>query len=293
MNRRPLLCVAGDLVEDVVVWPQRPIVAGTDNPCRVHRTRGGSAANVAALAAPLVRTRFVGCVGDDPTGDGLERALTASGVEVCLERRGRTGSVVVVVEPDGERTMFPDRAAASELSADAARWATDVDVLHLPAYAFERGSTATSVVAMADVVRAAGGAVTVDASAASLVAALGAEELMALLAALGASVLFANRDEADALGLPARPLPPGLTAVVKDGPRPVTILIAGADPVSVAVRPVDDVRDTTGAGDAFAAGTLAAWMSGAELPAACAAGNTVAASVLATPGAVTPQGAPT
>ena len=86
-------------------------------------------------------------------------------------------------------------------------------------------------------------------------------------------MLFANRDEADALDLCTRALPPGLTAIVKDGPRAVTVLAAGAAPVSVPVRPVEDVRDTTGAGDAFAAGTLAAWMGGADLPAACAAGN--------------------
>ena len=227
------------------------------------------AANVAALAAPLVRTRFVGCVGDDPAGDGLERMLSAAGVEVCLERRGRTGSVVVVVHPDGERTMFPDRAAAAELTAEAVRWAADVDVLHLPAYTFQSGSTASSVATMAGAVRGGGGAVTVDASAASLVASFGAEEFFALLASLGASVLFANRDESDALDLCARALPPGLTAIVKDGPRPVTVLAAGAAPVSVPVRPVEDVRDTTGAGDAFAAGTLAAWLGGAELPAAC------------------------
>ena len=59
---RPLLCVAGDLVEDVVVWPARPIVAGTDNPSRVHRTRGGSAAERrcarwAAGADPFRRLR--------------------------------------------------------------------------------------------------------------------------------------------------------------------------------------------------------------------------------------------
>jgi sugar/nucleoside kinase (ribokinase family) len=123
----PVLCVVGDLVEDVVVWSARAVVTGTDNPCVVRRTRGGSAANVAALAAPHVRTRFVGCVGEDAAGDALERALAATGVEVCLQRRDRTGSVVVIVDPTGERTMFPDRAAAAQMSTDAVRWVDDVD----------------------------------------------------------------------------------------------------------------------------------------------------------------------
>jgi sugar/nucleoside kinase (ribokinase family) len=281
----PLLCVVGDLVEDVVVWPAQAVVIGTDNPCVVRRTRGGSAANVAAVAAAHVATRFVGCVGDDAAGDGLERALAATGVEVCLERRDRTGSVVVIVDPTGERTMFPDRAAATRLSSGAVRWVADVDVLHIPAYAFDGGTTADAVVAMAAAVRSHGGRVTVDASAASLVGQLGAPRFLELVAELGATLLFANRDEANALGLHVASPPSGLTTIVKDGPRPVRIVTAGAPVVEVAAEAVADVRDTTGAGDAFAAGTLAAWMGGADLAAACRAGHRLAAGVLGTPGA--------
>jgi sugar/nucleoside kinase (ribokinase family) len=65
----------------------------------------------------------------------------------------------------------------------------------------------------------------------------------------------------------------------------VRIVAAGAPVAEVAAEPVADVRDTTGAGDAFAAGTLAAWMAGADLPAACRAGHRLAAGVLASPGA--------
>src|SRR5688500_9736862 len=159
---RPILCVVGDLVEDLVVWPEQAVINGTDNPCVMHRTRGGSAANVAALAAEQIDTRFIGCVGDDLTGDWLEQALASTGVDVRLERRDRTGSVVVIVDATGERTIFADRAAAAQLSPDAAAWVDDVDVLHIPAYAFSGGPTAGAAVAMAGVGGARGGAVTVD-----------------------------------------------------------------------------------------------------------------------------------
>lgn len=298
---RPVLCVVGDLVEDVVVWPERAVVVGTDNPCVVRRTRGGSAANVAAMAGPHVATRFVGCVGDDPAGAALEQQLASTGVDVRLERRDRTGSVIVIVDPTGERTMFPDRAAAAQLSPAAVAWAEDVDLLHISAYVFAGGPTLDVAMAMAAVVRANGGRVTIDASAASLISDLGVSRFLTLVARSGAGLLFANRDEAAALGvatgagLPSAlsaderalgaHLPGGLTVVVKDGPRPVRVLVPGQPTVEVPAPLVTDVRDTTGAGDAFAAGTLAAWLHGADLPAACLAGHRLAAQVLATPGA--------
>ena len=281
-GRTGLLCVIGDLVEDIVVWPVAPVQAATDNPAAVYRTRGGSGANVAALAAPFVPTRFVGCVGDDATGRWLADELAASGADVRLERGSRTGCVVVVVDPSGERTMFPDRAAAAELSAAATAWMDGVDVLHIPAYAFQGGTTATTVVALADAVRAAGGVVTLDASAASLVRTLGGERFARLVERVGARLLFANRDEADALG----DAPLGDCAlVIKHGPDPAIVLVPGEAAVEVPALEVEGVRDTTGAGDAFAAGTLAAWLHGADLVEACAAGHRAAATVLTNPGA--------
>jgi sugar/nucleoside kinase (ribokinase family) len=104
--------VVGDLVEDVVVWPDGPVRTGTDTPARVFHSRGGSAANVAVAAAPLVPTRWLGCVGPDPLGDRLLGELQAAGIDVRAQRRGRTGTIVVLVDPDGERTFLPDRGAA-------------------------------------------------------------------------------------------------------------------------------------------------------------------------------------
>ena len=104
-----------------------------------------------------------------------------------------------------------------------------------------------------------------------------------MLAALRPALLFANRDEATALS--AVTLPEDCTVVVKDGPRPATVHRPGRPPSSVPAERVEDVRDTTGAGDAFAAGTLAAWIAGADVVSACSAGHRLAASVLAVPGA--------
>ena len=133
-----MLAVAGDLVEDVVVWATEPLRAATDTAARVFRARGGSGANVAALAAPLVPTRFIGRVGADAAGAGLADDLAAAGVDVRVQRAGRTGTVVLLVDAEGERTMFPDRGASAELADVDPAWLDGVAWLHLPAYGFER-----------------------------------------------------------------------------------------------------------------------------------------------------------
>ena len=75
------------------------------------------------------------------------------------------------------------------------------------------------------------------------------------------------------------------TAVVKDGPRPTRISTPDGSSEIVAVTPVDEVRDTTGAGDAFAAGFLTEWMRGADHATAARAGHATAATVLRSAGA--------
>ena len=66
-----MLAVVGDLVEDIVVWVGEPVRAATDTAAQVFRSRGGSAANVAALSAGLVPTRFIGRVGPDAAGSSV------------------------------------------------------------------------------------------------------------------------------------------------------------------------------------------------------------------------------
>jgi len=283
-----VLAVVGDLVEDIVVWAGEPVRTATDTAARVFRARGGSGANVAALAAARVPTRFIGRIGADAAGEPLVADLASHGVDVRMQRAGRTGTVVLLVDADGERTMFPDRGASALLEGVDDSWIDDVAWLHVPAYGLEREPMRGEVVRLAALARTVGARVSLDASSTGLLAGIGVDLALELIRSMAPDVLFANEDEAELLGIAgggavAASVAP--TVVVKHGPLPTDVIEGGELAVRVDVSPVPVIRDLTGAGDAFAAGFLAATLAGADAAAACLAGHASAASVLANPGA--------
>ncbi len=282
-----MLCCIGDLVEDVVVWPSAEPVRGTDTASRIFRRRGGSAANVAVYAvAAGAAARFVGQVGDDRLGGLLVAELEAAGVDVRVTRRGTTGSIVVLVDQTGERTMLPDRGAAMELAELPARALDGVSWLHVPAYSLVVEPLGATSIGTIDRGREQGARISVDASSVGPLSQYGVERFRRLMADIRPDVFFCNLDEASLLGADkARPLPGAAMTVVKAGANPVTLVDAAGTATEVPVPPVAVVSDTTGAGDSFAAGFIAATMDGSSPVGAAEAGCRMAATVLARPGA--------
>lgn len=265
------LVVVGDVVTDVLTLLTGPPRTGTDTAASVQLTGGGAGANTAAWFAAAGRSAtLVCCVGDDDAGQRDVGELAELGVDVRADVAAGvpTGVVVVLVGTNGERTMFPDRGANDRLTtahvrsvlADLSTTEPPVSWIHVSGYALlGDGSRAAGLFALR-YGREHGIPTSVDVASAGPLAAVGAGT--ALSWTEDTDILLANADEAAVLTRGADPVRAAsilaatrLAAVVKCG-RDGAVWADASRTVTTGTRPEDAV-DTTGAGDAFAAGLLA------------------------------------
>ena len=282
-----MLCTIGDLVEDVVVWLNTELNIGSDTESIIRRTRGGSAANVAMFAALTgTPSRFIGQVGHDRLGTHLCEVLRDSGVDVQVISDGRTGSIVVLVQPNGQRSFLTDRGVASHLAHFDAALMNDVHILHVPTYSLTDEPLASTCAQYIASARSNGALISVDASSASVLTKYGIQRFQALMQTLQPDVFLCNEDEAATLGLHANnPMIGAQVTVIKQGPLPVIVVHQDGTSQMHPVPAVDNIVDTTGAGDAFAAGFLPAYASSRNIAAAVSQGHALASRVLQCPGA--------
>jgi len=278
-----VLCCMGDLVEDIVVWLSADIATATDTAASIRRRRGGSAANVAMSAATTgAAVRFIGRVGDDAIGTALISEMATNGIDTRVQQRGRTGTIVVLVDVEGERSMLPDRAAATELTGVDSRDLDGVTWLHVPAYSLVvEPLAATSRLAIRQV-QSTGGSVSIDVSSVAIISQMGEAGFSEMIADLAPDVVFCNADEGAALNVAeSNGLLGARLTVVKAGAGDAVAYEMAEEVARAPATPMTGLRDTTGAGDAFAAGFITARMGSSDVAHALATGHEMAAQVLA------------
>jgi sugar/nucleoside kinase (ribokinase family) len=284
--------VLGDLMVDVVARLRGPLIPASDSPASIAVRGGGSAANTACwLASSGVETVFVGKVGNDAAGRGAVDALRACGVRpaVGVDPERPTGTVIVLVDESGERTMVPDAGANSGLRAEdsGVQSIGGSGHLHLSGYTLLNPESRDAGLAAHALSVDLGMTSSVDVSSAGPIAEVGPEAFLDWIQ--GADLVFANLDEARVLTGHDDPVDTAraLTehcrqAVVKLGSGGALWLARGGEAVRVGACEIaeGDVVDTTGAGDAFAAGFLPVWLGGGEAAAALEAGCRLAARAI-------------
>jgi ribokinase len=274
---------------DVVARLSGPLAPGSDSHAVIRFHGGGSAANTAAwLAEAGAEPVLVGRVGDDDRGRTMRDDLRAAGVEAALavDPELPTGTCIVLVGPDGERTMAPDAGANDALSdADVSdELLASAAHLHVAGYALLRSGSRPAARAAISRALERGMSVSVDPSSAAL---LSPEFLHH---AEGAGLLLPNAEEARMLSGELDPERAARALAARFGEVVVTLGAGGAlwtdgrASLHCDAVPVEAVVDSTGAGDAFAAGLLAKRMDGAGPDAALAAGARLAARAVSRPG---------
>jgi ribokinase len=240
----PSVCTLGDLILDVIVLPDRPPAPDADTPATIRFAAGGQAANVAAWASALgARSRLICKRGNDVAAELAAAELARYGVEICGPVvDGRGGVVASVRDALGRRTMASDRGVAALLDSSELdpAWVRSCDVLHVSGYCLLREPMAVAAIEAARIARR----VSVDLASAHDIEIAGARLFVERLQALAPDIAFAT--EAERAAVPEF----DATWVIKLGARGARF------PEGTYPAPTVVAVDTTGAGDALAAGYL-------------------------------------
>ncbi len=256
-----------------------------------EQASGGSAGNTIAGAASFgAKCAYIGKVAHDPLGEVFSRDMQKMGVHFntpyLSNDPAHTGRCLINVTPDGQRTMATYLGAAAQISPADLDQAViqDSQIVYLEGYLFDSPSGRETFAKASEIARAAGRKVAITMSD-TFVVDRWRTDLLAFIER-HIDLVFANEGELlsmfqtdnffKALGY-LRPLAP--LAFITRGAQG-SVAVKFDDTFTVPAAPVDQVVDTTGAGDQYAAGVMYGLTQGLHTETCARLGHIAAAEVI-------------
>jgi sugar/nucleoside kinase (ribokinase family) len=280
-----------DVVAQIPTSPHE-LHLGNDTPTIISTHGGGAGGNVASWLAVLGNdVTMVGRIGNDAAGSAITAEFDALGIsygEIVKEGLD-TGVVVCLVDPSGERTMLAHNGANAGLSISDLPALDGVDAIYLTGYAPLAPLSREGVLEMVRTINSRGIPIIFDPATVGGMRGVPVEEILAWCALMDAVTM--NEEEAiylsglsdleSALNFFVELTP---CAIIKRGSAGAIGLERGGQIVSVAAK-TSVVVDTTGAGDAFAAGFIDAFIGRRDFSYAIERASAVAGHCVAIVGA--------
>jgi sugar/nucleoside kinase (ribokinase family) len=285
----------GDLMLDVVAQiPTSPheLHLGNDTRTIISTHGGGAAGNSASWLAVLGNdVTMVGRIGNDTAGSAITAEFDALGISYgnIVKEGLHTGVVVCLVDPSGERTMLADNGANAGLEVSDLPALDGVDAIYLSGYAPLAPLSREGVLEMVRTINSRGIPIIFDPATVGGMQGVPVEEILSWCALMDTVIM--NEEEAiylsglseleSALNFFVERTP---RAIIKRGSAGAIGLERGGQIISVAAH-TSAVVDTTGAGDAFAAGFIDAFTGRRDFSYAMERASAVAGDCVAIVGA--------
>ena len=286
-----LLCI-GDVMLDVVAIVPSQINYGSDTPSQISTHGGGAAGNVASWAQVSgAQTQIIARVGSDSAGTAVLSEFDGLGVTYknAIVPGARTGVVVILVDPTGERTMFPETGANSGLTLNDLPELKGFQAVYISGYALQNPQSRPGVLAMIDVIRENKIPIFFDPATVGGMSQVDIAEILRWLPLM--STLILNEEEAIFLTQESD-VRASLEALLQSTP---TVVIKRGSLGSIGktkdgeLHTIESIKvsmlDTTGAGDSYAGGFIASWLKNPDIAQCMKAGSLVASQCVAIVGA--------
>jgi sugar/nucleoside kinase (ribokinase family) len=280
-----------DIVAQIPTSPH-DLHLGNDTRTVISTHGGGAGGNVASWLAVLGNdVTMVGRIGNDAAGSAITAEFDALGISYgeIVKKGFHTGVVICLVDPSGERTMLADNGANAGLAVSDLPALDGVDAIYLTGYAPLAPLSRAGVLEMIEIINKLQIPIVFDPATVGGMQGVPVEEILSWCALMDTVIM--NEEEAIYLSGLSN-LESALNffvehthrVIIKRGSAGAIGLERGGQIISVEAQ-TTEVVDTTGAGDAFAAGFIDAFTGRRDFSHAMERASAVAGHCVANVGA--------